>query len=298
MLKNVPKLFFQDASKITYLAGTPQQCILYKTLDMNSMRGDYFVAQHVITLVLKGEKIMQLANGQECRIKAGQFAYIPKDLYLIQDNVPDQGQFESWLFFFDEALCQNFFKQLEPARIVLDQTTTPSANHLLYFPYSTNLQAYISGLQPLLGNQPLSSSLVALKLQELLHLLRLEESGAALLHALQQLQVKPQRSITAFMEQHYTKPLKVADYAYLTGRSVSSFLRDFKRHYHTTPKKWLLDKRLAYAKALFIQDNCSVTEAAFAVGYENISHFIRAFKVKYDLSPKQFKIQHRLHRSF
>lgn len=288
MLKNVPKLFFNDASRITYLAGNSQQCIVYKTLDMNTVQGEYFVAQHVLTLVLKGEKVMQLADGRVCRVKAGQFAYIPKDLYLIQDNVPANGVFESWLFFFDEALCADFLKRI-PAQKSL--TSQADRSDVLLFPHSPNLQAYIAGLQPLLAKQSLSSSLVGLKLQELLHLLCLEEQGASLIQALQQLQVKPQRSITAFMEQHYTKPLKVEDYAYLTGRSLSSFLRDFKRHYHTTPKKWLLEKRLAHAKELFVQENYSVTEAAFTVGYENISHFIRAFKSKYEISPKQFKMQ-------
>jgi AraC-like DNA-binding protein len=34
---------------------------------------------------------------------------------------------------------------------------------------------------------------------------------------------------------------------YLTGRSLSTFNRDFKKLFNTTPQKWLTDKRLELA---------------------------------------------------
>lgn len=296
MLKTVPRLFFKYPKRFKHLAGNRNQCILYKTLSMNSEQGTYFVSQHVITLVLKGKKTIQTEDGSVLQVKAGQFAYIPRDLYMIQDIIPENGEFESWLFFFDDQLVEQFLSQSK-AKIanansfyqpnIIDQKITP-----VILPHSIHTKTFIQGLSSLLGNiNTLSPELVSLKTMELLLLLTLDSDGNHLINQLQLLRSKERRSITAFMEKHYTKALKVEDYAYLTGRSLSTFLRDFKRHYHTTPKKWLKEKRLTHAKELFNQQNYSVTDAAFEVGYENISHFIRGFKEKYQLSPKQYLIQ-------
>ena len=97
------------------------------------------------------------------------------------------------------------------------------------------------------------------------------------------------------MKQNYDKPLKVEDYAYLTGRSESTFRRDFKQYFHTTPQQWLKEQRLENALRLLQQQEMSVTQVAYEIGYENISYFIRAFKGKGGLSPKQYMLS--LHRN-
>ena len=97
------------------------------------------------------------------------------------------------------------------------------------------------------------------------------------------------------MEQNYDKPLKVEDYAYLTGRSESTFRRDFKQYFDTTPQQWLKEQRLEKALRLLQKQEMSVTQVAYEIGYENISYFIRAFKGKVGLSPKQYMLS--LHRN-
>lgn len=95
------------------------------------------------------------------------------------------------------------------------------------------------------------------------------------------------------MEENFDKPLDIEDYAYLTGRSISTFRRDFKSKYTISPKKWLIEKRLEKASLLLKGKNDSVTSIALQVGYENTSHFIKAFQKEFNISPKQFQIGHR-----
>ena len=90
------------------------------------------------------------------------------------------------------------------------------------------------------------------------------------------------------MESHFDKALKVEDYAYLTGRSLTTFRRDFKEKYQQTPQAWLKTKRMNRAKDLLIKKEISVTNLAYEVGYQNVSHFIKAFKNEFGLSPKQY----------
>ena len=42
-----------------------------------------------------------------------------------------------------------------------------------------------------------------------------------------------------------------------------------------TAQKWLVSKRLDYAKELIATPNLSITDIATTVGYKNVSHFIK-----------------------
>jgi len=62
--------------------------------------------------------------------------------------------------------------------------------------------------------------------------------------------------------------------------------RDFKRLFKTTPKKWLIAKRLDKSHELLRTTQLNVTEVAVEVGYDNVSHFISAYKKVYGVTPK------------
>ena len=94
------------------------------------------------------------------------------------------------------------------------------------------------------------------------------------------------RSIKKFMEENYLNNLNINDYALLTGRSISTFNREFKSLYGTTPKKWLITKRLNKSHEILKNTNLNVTEVSMEVGYENVSHFIDAYKKTYGITPK------------
>lgn len=91
---------------------------------------------------------------------------------------------------------------------------------------------------------------------------------------------------------HALSPLTVQDFAHLTGRSLSTFTRDFKSLYGMPPKQWLTSYRLAFAKSQLSNPGyvSSVTELAAELGYQNTSHFISAFKVQYGVTPKQYRL--------
>jgi AraC-like DNA-binding protein len=134
-----------------------------------------------------------------------------------------------------------------------------------------------------------NSPLVDIKIIEFLLLLAADSKNIDFIASL--IKSKQKRRIKQFMEDNYLGSLKVTDYAYLTGRSISTFNREFKRLYDSTPNKWLIHKRLSKSKELLISTNKTVTEVSIEVGYENISHFINAYKNQYGITPKQQRIK-------
>jgi AraC-like DNA-binding protein len=134
--------------------------------------------------------------------------------------------------------------------------------------------------------------LTRLKLYEFLHLVVTTNTGC-FPEALATLNNKERRSLKEFMNANFFKPLSIEDYAYLSGRSLSSFRRDFIDQFGISPKQWLIEKRLERAKVLLEKNSTTVSQVALETGYENFSHFVKAFHKKFGIPPKQFLLRSR-----
>lgn len=69
--------------------------------------------------------------------------------------------------------------------------------------------------------------------------------------------------------------------------SASSFHEHFKAVTGTTPLQYQKDLRLIAAKTLLVERNHSVSQAAYAVGYESPTHFSRDYARKFGLPPSR-----------
>jgi AraC-like DNA-binding protein len=83
----------------------------------------------------------------------------------------------------------------------------------------------------------------------------------------------------------YHTPVRVPDLAKTAGMSAASFHEYFKAITGTTPLQYQKDLRLIEAHNLLAATNQSVSEAAFAVGYESPSHFSRDYSRKFGTPP-------------
>jgi AraC-like DNA-binding protein len=95
------------------------------------------------------------------------------------------------------------------------------------------------------------------------------------------------------MESNFMFNLSISEYSRLSQRSVSTFKRDFNSVYKTTPGKWLINKRLGYAKDVLESSMKSINEIAYESGFENSSHFSRVFKEKHMMTPVQYRQHHK-----
>ena len=290
-MKVVPQYFFQNATDFPLLFHKYEACLLYKCLHQNQLQGEYFVSAHVFTVVLQGKKIIHTDDGKRMEVGAGTAVFLPRDLYMIQDIIAEKGAFESWLFFLTDQQVGRFLETRDTDGLKKVQIQRDRPAELPFYDYSEALRLYCEGLTPLMKAVKRPAQLVDIKLQELMHIVAAGAGGDVFIEQLRQL--KPERrNIKKLMEQHYDHPLKVEDYAYLSGRSVTSFHRDFKASFGTSPKQWLMDKRMEKASELLKSGERSVTTAAYDSGYENISHFIKAFKKRFGISPGKFSQHH------
>lgn len=80
-------------------------------------------------------------------------------------------------------------------------------------------------------------------------------------------------------------PPDVRQLATSVGMSRSKFHRCFRKVYHASPFEYLRNHRLQTAMLLLQSGDINVTEAAFRVGYSNLSYFSKAFKIMFGVAP-------------
>lgn len=71
-----------------------------------------------------------------------------------------------------------------------------------------------------------------------------------------------------------------------------SFSGKFAFYTGFTPKQYILHHRMEAAKMALKQTEASVTQTAFAVGFNSLSAFCKTFKNKIGLRPSQWRKQH------
>ena len=85
------------------------------------------------------------------------------------------------------------------------------------------------------------------------------------------------------------KRLSVERLAKLCGISEVYFRKIFLHRFGVSPKEYIIDKRMEYARQLLAMGDFGVTEIAENCGYSEPCHFSREFKRKFGISPKYYK---------
>ena len=143
-----------------------------------------------------------------------------------------------------------------------------------------SMRTYFSG-----GEKP-TEPLLRLKLKELILSILVSTTNPALSFHIRSVANSDGPSLSSIMEANFRYRLSLDEFARLCHRSLSSFKRDFRKHFEESPGRWLLQKRLDYAAALLRSSGeKNVTEIVFDSGFEDVSHFNKAFKNKFGKTP-------------
>jgi len=95
--------------------------------------------------------------------------------------------------------------------------------------------------------------------------------------------------LKTFMEKNFMFNMPLEKFGYLTGRSLTTFKRDFYKAFNTTPQRWLTKKRLESAHYQLTEKNKKPVDIYYEIGFENLSHFSFAFKKQFGFSPTELQ---------
>jgi two-component system response regulator YesN len=96
------------------------------------------------------------------------------------------------------------------------------------------------------------------------------------------------RKAVEYIEANFGEPLTLDEAAAAAAMSRYHFSRCFRRHTGLTFKGYINRLRIAEAKRLMQAEGLNVSEAAFRVGYNDLSYFSRVFKKEEGIIPSTY----------
>ena len=94
----------------------------------------------------------------------------------------------------------------------------------------------------------------------------------------------------AFIQEHFDRPLTLAEIASAAGIGERECLRCFGKTIHIPPMQYLLKYRIMQgADALLARPADSVAQIAARCGFDNPSNFSQQFRRFYGCSPREYR---------
>ena len=100
------------------------------------------------------------------------------------------------------------------------------------------------------------------------------------------------KQLSQFVAEHFARRIELREVAELVHLTEAAFCRSFKRMTRLTFTQFVNRYRVHEAQRLLLTDH-TVTEAAYACGFESLSYFNRVFRGVTGENPLAFKRQHR-----
>lgn len=86
--------------------------------------------------------------------------------------------------------------------------------------------------------------------------------------------------------------VSIEELASICHRSLTSFKKEFKRHFMMPPHRWFIHQRLIKSRLLLVSTSKSISEIGNECTFPNTSHFIKLFKKEYGSTPAIYRSKH------
>lgn len=253
--------------------------ILYSATSKRVTEGEIFIKQHVFDYIISGTSEV-CYDGRSSLYKSGDFRFAARNrLSKFVKQPPEGGEYKSISICIDK----DTLLEMKDAYQLNNTIHHPHENVFLLKPNKL-FKNYIDSLLPYLENSDtIGGDLVKLKIKEAV--LIFIQVNPQLKNILFDFSEPGKIDLEAYMNEHYQYNGSLDEFAYLTGRSLSTFKRDFEKIFNTTPNRWLLQKRLEDAYYLLKKRKMKATDVYVDVGFKDYSHFSVAFKKLFGIAP-------------
>lgn len=153
------------------------------------------------------------------------------------------------------------------------------------------IQKYMEGLLFYFENPTLvNEDMLILKLKEIILLLLQNRSAETIQVILSQLFSPVVYTFRQIIEANLFSQVNIEELARKTNLSVSSFKREFRKHYDDSPANYIKTQRLDKAAALLLTSDNRITDIAFDCGFNDLANFTKSFHEKYGIAPSKYRL--------
>jgi AraC-like DNA-binding protein len=248
----------------------------------------------VLTTMIRGKKVMHLFGSEH-------FDYLPGESVIVPDN-------EEMIIDFPEADADN---PTQCIALAVDAAMLKDTLNLLNEKYpkvekqdSWNIDISCFHLQNSLEitsainrlvnisteNNAAKDVLVDFTLKELLIRLMQTQARKMILDSYAGSATNNRfANVVQYIKGHISEEITIDKLSNLCCMSKPNFFRVFKREFGISPVDFILHERIKIAKTMLKDQNASITEACYAVGFNNLSYFFKLFKRIEGKTPNEFR---------
>ena len=240
-----------------------------------------------VLFTLSGKRVQK--HGDQIWVHSPGKGGLLKKCAFLQELPPDYSGWNTLAFYAKDDYLRSVFDEFRPYLSLAD-LPEPNKEMVEMFEINDRIRSCYESFLPYFGtDKPLPESVLENKFKELLFNIFSHPKNKHILAYILKIVDRHQTPVWEVMEENYMYDLKIEDFANLANRSLSTFKRDFKKHYNTTPGKWITNRRLKRAKAFLETTDKSIRQVAFDCGFSNLSHFSRTYKAEYGMSPSAYR---------
>ena len=243
-----------------------------------AIANEQFIGEHLFFYLVKGT-VSGYYGAEQYTLKTGEYGVVRKNRLGRQSSLNKNDSIEKIIFVFDEAFLKVFQEKhdLNRVKYLPDNSFIRTAENRLIAPFIQSLSPYYN-----IQGQ-MEKNFFDVKREELLLiLLKIEPELSGIFF---DFGIPGKIDLEEFMQRNYKFNVSIERFAYLTGRSLSAFKRDFKTIFKDTPNKWLVQKRLKEAYFVIEEKDKKASEIYLELGFEALSHFSFAFKKLFGITP-------------
>lgn len=252
--------------------------ILLSCIEEKYFKDETVLEHHSFARIISGEmKVIQA--DKTYTFGAGDTLLFPcNQLSTLIKNPKNGRPYKALVIFFTPKRLKEFYAN-NPI-----QLTKLHTHEIKTFEKHPMLESFFASLIPYFDlESELPEKIVSIKLEEALTILRTIDKTID--NLLADFSEPYKINLPDFMEKNYMFNMPMQKFSYLTGRSLTTFKRDFKKAFNTTPQKWIIQKRLELAHHLLSEKKQKPIDVYLETGFENLSHFSFAFKKYFGYAP-------------
>ena len=247
--------------------------------DDSFFKSDIMFEHHMLVWFISGETKIVQADATYF-FQEGDIFLIPRNQLATIINYPKDGQpHKTVVMHLSTARLKHYYENLG---------VKPQAHQrqeILSYNNHPLLESCLASLIPYFEMKDLPEDIASLKITEAITILRAIDKGID--KVLANFEEPGKIDLAVYMERNFMFNLPLEKFSYLTGRSLTTFKRDFRRVFNNTPQRWLTQKRLELAHYQLMEKGKKPIEVCYEVGFENLSHFSYAFKKHFGCAPTQ-----------
>lgn len=277
--RNFLFLYYLSPKAMEYKAKYITDDIKLSCYEDKFFKSDIMFDHHMLVWFISGETKIVQADAVYF-FKESDIFLIPRNQLATIINYPKDGQpHKTVVMHLSTPRLRDYYANLDVKPQVQDrQEILTYNNHLL-------LESCMASLIPYFDMKALPEDIASLKITEAITILRAIDKGID--NVLANFEEPGKIDLAGYMERNFMFNLPLEKFSYLTGRSLTTFKRDFSKVFNKTPQRWLTQKRLELAHYQLTEKGKKPAEVCYEVGFENLSHFSHAFKKHFGCAPTQ-----------